>query len=161
MSDDLYDDEFDDEDLEPQGKRAIQELRKAEKRLKRENADLRKLQEESAGAVRRLAFLEAGIPAEKFGDPVVSDFMTAYAGDLTPAAIRQAAEVRRIVEPPAPAPEAGQHTAADAVSAGGITEGAIDRETEAINAIRNASSQEEVLRLYAQAGGNVKNPLDD
>lgn len=67
------------------------------KRLEKENAELRKQTAQFAETQKKMAFMEAGIPLDS---PMAKYFIKGYDGELTPEAIRVAAEEAQLVAPP-------------------------------------------------------------
>lgn len=83
--------DFDGDDQQPAEKNPLrQHLRELEKEV----AELRREKAEAAEAKRELAFAKAGIPMET---PMAKYFVKGYDGELTPDAIRQAAEEAGLV----------------------------------------------------------------
>ena len=136
--------EFDDETMD-QGQDPVRaHMRKLEKELKAERA----ARAEAEAAKRELAFVKAGVPLD---NPVAKYFIKGYDGEITPEAIRAAAEEANLVQPSKQAEEnkAEQEIwgrISKAQRAGEQSEPAEDWMTK-INNTRNA---DEVMTLLAQ-----------
>lgn len=88
IAEDLYED--DDQPQLPNPARAHQ------RQVEKENRELKKRLAEQETAVKELAFLKAGID---LNDPKTKYFVKGYDGELTPEAIRAAAEEAQFVAP--------------------------------------------------------------
>ena len=82
------------DDTDDQGK--PDPVRAQLKRVEAENKTLKAKADAADKAVRRLAFVDAGIDTSTL---TAQDFVKAYEGDLTPEAIREAATARKLIEP--------------------------------------------------------------
>lgn len=151
MTDDLDTDPQDDpRDTEPVGipRKDLKALRERSRRV--DEAEQR-----AAAAERRLAFAEAGI---SLSDPKLTYFVKGYDGDLTPDAIRQAAEEAGFIEA---AGQKGGGPNADELDAMRRLEAAAtgaqvlppDREAERNARLREARTEAEFDRIYAETGG--------
>jgi len=117
------------------------------KQLEKEAKELRKQVAEFAVTQRELAFAKAGIdPAS----PQAKYFVKGYDGDLTPEAIRAAAEEAQLITPQPvqvdPDKAAWQQSNRIAAGAETASEG-----PSWIKRIRDASSAEEVSEIFAEA----------
>ena len=117
------------------------------KQLEKEAKELRKQVAEFAVTQRELAFAKAGIdPAS----PQAKYFVKGYDGDLTPEAIRAAAEEAQLITPQPvqadPDKAAWQQTNRIAAGAETASEG-----PSWIKRIRDASSAEEISNIFAEA----------
>ena len=136
--------EFDDETMD-QGQDPVRaHMRKLEKELKAERA----ARAEAEAAKRELAFVKAGVPLD---NPVAKYFIKGYDGEITPDAIRAAAEEANLIQPSKQAEETKAEQEiwgriSKAQRAGERSEPVDDWETK-INNTRNA---DEVMQLLAQ-----------
>jgi hypothetical protein len=143
--------EFDDETMD-QGQDPVRaHMRKLEKELKQERA----ARAEAEAAKRELAFVKAGVPLD---NPVAKYFIKGYDGEITPEAIRAAAEEANLVQPSTQAAEnkAEQETwnkISKAQRAGEQSEPAEDWLTK----INNTRNQDEVMTLLAQMRQQANN----
>ena len=117
------------------------------KQLEKEAKELRKQVAEFAVTQRELAFAKAGIdPAS----PQAKYFVKGYDGDLTPEAIRAAAEEAQLITPQPvqvdPDKAAWQQTNRIAAGAETASEG-----PSWVKRIRDASSAEEISNIFAEA----------
>ena len=95
-------DTYDDDDTTEQ-EPGRNPLRAQLKRLEKENSELRKQTAQFAETQKKMAFMEAGIPLDS---PMTKYFIKGYDGELTPEAIRVAAEEAQLIAPPTPQNEA-------------------------------------------------------
>lgn len=86
-------DDFEYEDEQPVNQNPVRARMKA---LEKEAADLRKQIAEAQAAQRELAFVKAGVD---LNSPMARYFVKGYEGDLTPEAIRLAAEEAQLITP--------------------------------------------------------------
>ena len=117
------------------------------KQLEKEAKELRKQVAEFQSTQRELAFVKAGIdPAS----PQAKYFVKGYDGDLTPEAIRQAAEEAQLIAPqnnPQDADKAAwQQTNRIAAGAETASEG-----PSWAKRVRDAASEEELVAIFAEA----------
>jgi hypothetical protein len=117
------------------------------KQLEKEAKELRKQVAEFAVTQRELAFAKAGIdPAS----PQAKYFVKGYDGDLTPEAIRAAAEEAQLITPQPvqvdPDKAAWQQSNRIAAGAETASEG-----PSWVKRIRDASSAEEISNIFAEA----------
>ena len=139
-----YDSEIDDQmDVEPKQN----PVRARMKQLEKEASELRKQVAEFAVTQRELAFAKAGIdPAS----PQAKYFVKGYDGDLTPEAIRAAAEEAQLITPQPvqvdPDKAAWQQSNRIAAGAETASEG-----PSWVKRIRDASSAQEISDIFAEA----------
>ena len=143
MSD--FADEYYEEDDQPATEQ--NPVRARMKQLEKEANELRKQVAEFSVAQRELAFAKAGIdPAS----PQAKYFVKGYDGELTPEAIRAAAEEAQLITPQANPMDADkaawQQTNRIAAGAETASEG-----PSWIKRIRDASSSEEISAIFAEA----------
>lgn len=107
--------EFTDSEIEHEP----EEPRGLRKQIEEQAAKAREAEARAAAAERELAFAKAGLP---LSDPKMGYFVKGYDGDLTPEAIKAAAEAAGFLAPPAPevpAEELAQHQQAATLAATG------------------------------------------
>jgi hypothetical protein len=117
------------------------------KQLEKEAKELRKQVAEFSASQRELAFVKAGIdPAS----PQAKYFVKGYDGDLTPDAIRQAAEEAQLItpQPVQVDPDKAAWQQSNRVAAGAET---ASEGPSWIKRIKDASSAEEVSEIFAEA----------
>ena len=141
FEDDIYEDDYDQPASETNPVRARM------KQLEKEAKELRKQVAEFAVTQRELAFAKAGIdPAS----PQAKYFVKGYDGDLTPEAIRAAAEEAQLITPQPvqadPDKAAWQQTNRIAAGAETASEG-----PSWVKRIRDASSADEISNIFAEA----------
>jgi hypothetical protein len=143
--------EFDDETMD-QGQDPVRaHMRKLEKELKQSKQALA----EAEAAKRELAFVKAGVPLD---NPVAKYFIKGYDGEITPEAIRAAAEEANLVTPSQQAAETKAeqevwNKISRAQRAGETSEPVSDWTTK----INNARSADEVMQIMAQARQEAQN----
>ncbi len=109
------------DDTDDQGK--PEKLRDHEKAQAKRIKELEANEVKAAAAIRRLAFVDAGIDTSTL---TAQDFVTAYQGELTPEAIREAATARKLIEPKTdPTLDAEKETAQRIASARGAGESTV------------------------------------
>jgi ribosomal protein L12E/L44/L45/RPP1/RPP2 len=117
------------------------------KQLEKENREAKKLVAELQTAAKELSFAKAGIDVT---DPRFKYFVKGYDGEPTPEAIRQAAEEAQLITPQATPQDtdkaAWQQT--NRIAAGAETASSGPSWRKRIN---DASSQEELLAIFAEA----------
>lgn len=141
-----FEDDFNEDDYD-QPASETNPVRARMKQLEKEAKELRKQVAEFAVTQRELAFAKAGIdPAS----PQAKYFVKGYDGDLTPEAIRAAAEEAQLITPQPvqadPDKAAWQQTNRIAAGAETASEG-----PSWIKRIRDASSAEEISNIFAEA----------
>lgn len=141
-----FEDDFNEDDYDQPAAEA-NPVRARMKQLEKEAKELRKQVAEFAVTQRELAFAKAGIdPAS----PQAKYFVKGYDGDLTPEAIRAAAEEAQLITPQPvqvdPDKAAWQQSNRIAAGAETASEG-----PSWIKRIRDASSAEEISNIFAEA----------
>ena len=141
-----FEDDFNEDDYD-QPASDQNPVRARMKQLEKEAKELRKQVAEFAVTQRELAFAKAGIdPAS----PQAKYFVKGYDGDLTPEAIRAAAEEAQLITPQPvqadPDKAAWQQTNRIAAGAETASEG-----PSWVKRIRDASSAEEISNIFAEA----------
>ena len=142
---DFADDFYEDADDQPSTEQ--NPVRARMKQLEKEAKELRKQVAEFSASQRELAFVKAGIdPAS----PQAKYFVKGYDGELTPEAIRAAAEEAQLITPQANPMDADkaawQQTNKIAAGAQTASEG-----PSWIKRIRDASSSDEISAIFAEA----------
>jgi len=141
-----FEDDFNEDDYD-QPATETNPVRARMKQLEKEAKELRKQVAEFAVTQRELAFAKAGIdPAS----PQAKYFVKGYDGDLTPEAIRAAAEEAQLITPQPvqvdPDKAAWQQSNRIAAGAETASEG-----PSWVKRIRDASSADEVTAIFAEA----------
>jgi len=141
-----FEDDFNEDDYD-QPATETNPVRARMKQLEKEAKELRKQVAEFAVTQRELAFAKAGIdPAS----PQAKYFVKGYDGDLSPEAIRAAAEEAQLITPQPvqadPDKAAWQQTNRIAAGAETASEG-----PSWVKRIRDASSAEEISNIFAEA----------
>ena len=141
-----FEDDFNEDDYD-QPASETHPVRARLKQLEKEAKELRKQVAEFAVTQRELAFAKAGIdPAS----PQAKYFVKGYDGDLTPEAIRAAAEEAQLITPQSvqadPDKAAWQQTNRIAAGAETASEG-----PSWVKRIRDASSADEISNIFAEA----------
>jgi hypothetical protein len=143
MSEIEYDDFSDEEQQEPRKDPVRARLKQVEKELREKDSLLAKY----ADTERKMAFMEAGINAS---DPKFKYFVKGYDGELSAEAIQQAALEAQLITPQGQVSQedrnAWQQTNRVAAGAETASEG-----PSWVKRIRDASSQEEIVSIYAEA----------
>jgi ribosomal protein L12E/L44/L45/RPP1/RPP2 len=126
-------------------------MRQLEKELKANQQALT----EAEALKREYAFVKAGIPMD---NPMAKYFVKGYEGEITPEAIRTAAEEARLIQ--AAADNAATKSEADAWNrlsraqrAGETSEPVVDWNTK----LNQARNQDEVMQILAQARQEAQN----
>lgn len=137
-----YDEFYEDDDQQESNP-----VRARMKQLEKETRDLRKQVAEAQAAQKELAFVKAGID---LASPMSKYFVKGYDGDLTPEAIRLAAEEAQLVPP--------QKQVEDTDKAGWqesnkIANGATTSPNAPswVDRINGASSESELFEIFAEA----------
>lgn len=141
-----FEDDFNEDDYDQPATEA-NPVRARMKQLEKEAKELRKQVAEFAVTQRELAFAKAGIdPAS----PQAKYFVKGYDGDLTPEAIKAAAEEAQLITPQPvqvdPDKAAWQQSNRIAAGAETASEG-----PSWVKRIRDASSAEEISNIFAEA----------
>jgi hypothetical protein len=142
-----YDDEAGDQAKDPVRSR----MRKLERELQERDKQL----VEASAAQRELAFLKAGVPAD---NPVTKYFVKGYEGEVTPEAIRAAAEeagliTAQVQNAQAKAEQEAWNRLTKAQRAGETSDPIVDWNTK-LNQARNS---DEVMQILAQARQEAEN----
>jgi hypothetical protein len=141
-----FEDDFNEEDYD-QPASETNPVRARMKQLEKEAKDLRKQVADFSATQRELAFVRAGIdPAS----PQAKYFVKGYDGDLTPDAIRQAAEEAQLITPqPVQAdPDKAAWQQSNRIAAGAET---ASEGPSWIKRIRDAETAAEVSDIFAEA----------
>lgn len=144
MSDANY--EFEDDVMQDQ-QQSKDPVRAHLRKLEAENKALREAAAEAEAARRELNFVKAGVDPN---DPKFKYFVKGYEGDLTPEAIREAAEEASLIpgrNNERVAEQQSWNRVAQAAKAGQTSEPPVDYAQR----IANAKSPDEVMQLLAQA----------
>ena len=141
--DDYSEDDFTEQESNNGGNPVRQRMKQLEKELREANKRLA----ETAEASKKLAFMEAGVPLDS---PMAKYFIKGYDGELTPEAIREAAQEAQLI---APAPQVADTDKqawreTNRIAAGSEVSpappGWIDR-------IQSANSEQEIMSIFAEA----------
>jgi hypothetical protein len=142
MSD--FADEFYEEDDQPNESNPV---RARMKQLEKETRDLRKQVAEAQAAQKELAFVKAGLD---LNSPMAKYFVKGYDGELSPEAIRLAAEEAQLITP--------QPTVTDSDKAGWQESNRIAAGSETAppppswaKRIADANSESELMAVFAEA----------
>ena len=141
---DTYEDDDDETSETGQGRNP---LRAQLKRLEKENADLRKQTASFAETQKKLAFIEAGVPLDS---PMAKYFIKGYDGELTPEAIRVAAEEAQLVAPSTKVNEADKQAwrETNRIAAGSEVS---PEGPSWVKRIQEAESESELMAIFAEA----------
>lgn len=141
-----------------------EEPRGLRKQIEEQAAKAREAEARAAAAERELAFAKAGLPLD---DPKMTYFVKGYDGDLSPDAIKAAAESAGFLTAPAPevpADELAQHQqAANLAGTGepaGGWNGPIDQNPQYRAEIFQARSPEEAMAVMAKFGSPILTDFD-
>ena len=123
--------------------------------LEKEAAELKKQVAEAEAVKREMAFLKAGVPMD---NPVAKYFVKGYDGEVTPEAIRQAAEEANLIAKAADNAQAKSEADAwnritRAQRAGETSEPIVDWSAK----INQARNEQEVMQILAQARQEAQN----
>lgn len=136
-------DEFYEDDDQPESN----PVRARMKQLEKETRELRKQVAEAQAAQKELAFVKAGID---LNSPMAKYFVKGYDGELTPEAIRLAAEEAQLVTPSKPVDDtdksAWQETNKIANGAEVSPAG-----PSWVKRIQSANSESELMSIFAEA----------
>lgn len=141
-----FEDDFNEDDYD-QPTSETNPVRARMKQLEKEAKELRKQVAEFSASQRELAFVKAGIdPAS----PQAKYFVKGYDGDLTPDAIRQAAEEAQLITPQTVQedPDQAAWKQSNRIAAGAET---ASEGPSWIKRIRDAESVDEVTAIFAEA----------
>jgi hypothetical protein len=145
-------DEFDDETSDQSHKDPV---RAHLKKMEQENKLLRQQAAEFESLKRKMAFAEAGIDVNA---PVAKYFIKGYEGEISPEAIRAAAEEAQILKPTQKeVADDSEKRAWDRLQRAGNASETANQELDLHTKINQARSQDEVMQLLAQANqlGNI------
>jgi hypothetical protein len=145
-------DEFDDETSDQSHKDPV---RAHLKKMEQENKLLRQQAAEFESLKRKMAFAEAGIDVNA---PVAKYFIKGYEGEISPEAIRAAAEEAQILKPTQEeVADDSEKRAWDRLQRAGNASETANQELDLHTKINQARSQDEVMQLLAQANqlGNI------
>lgn len=140
----IAEDFYDEDDDQPQESNPV---RARMKQLEKENREIRKALAEAEQARREVNFLKAGIdPAE----PKFKYFVKGYDGDLSPEAIKAAAEEAQLITPQPAVDDTDKQAwqTTNKIAAG--AESAPDAPSW-IKRINDAQSEEELMAVFAEA----------
>ena len=144
-------DQFDDEVVEQTEKNPVRarmrELESEVKALRDKAAEAERLQ-------RELAFSKAGIPLDS---PMSKYFVKAYDGEVTPEAIRKAAEEASLIQPAKPAADDSEQRAWNRLQKVGAGSQTSDPVVDWNTRLNQARNQEEVMQILAQARQEAEN----
>ncbi|MGA1753574.1 MAG: hypothetical protein ACO395_09515 [Pontimonas sp.] len=123
--------------------------------LEKEAAELKKQLAEAEAVKREIAFIKAGVPMD---NPVAKYFVKGYDGEVTPEAIRQAAEEANLIAKAADNAQAKSEADAwnritKAQRAGETSEPMVDWNTK----LNQARNEQEVMQILAQARQEAEN----
>ena len=123
--------------------------------LEKEAAELKKQVAEAEALKREMAFIKAGIPTD---NPMSKYFVKGYDGEVTPEAIRQAAEEANLIAKAAENAQAKSEADAwnritRAQRAGETSEPVVDWNAK----INSAKNEQEVMQILAQARQEAEN----
>lgn len=144
--------EFEDETVDEAPKDPV---RARMRLLEKEAAELKKQLAEAEAVKREMAFIKAGVPMD---NPVAKYFVKGYDGEVSPEAIRQAAEEANLIAKAADDAKAKSEAQAwgritKAQRAGETSEPVVDWSTK----INQARSEQEVMQILAQARQEAEN----
>lgn len=141
-----------------------EEPRGLRKQIEEQAAKAKDAEARAAAAERELAFAKAGLP---LNDPKMGYFVKGYDGDLTPEAIKTAAEAAGFIgepEPSIPPEELAQHQQAANLSAGGGSEpawtGALHDNPQYQQEMAQAMTPEAAMAVMTKYGSPMTDPLD-
>lgn len=125
------------------------------RQLEKERDSLKQQVVEADVIKREMAFMKAGVPMD---NPVSKYFVKGYDGEVTPEAIRQAAEEANLIAKASDSAQAKSEADAwnrvsRATRAGETSDPVVDWNTK----INQARSQEEVMQILAQARQSTQN----
>lgn len=138
-AEDFYEDDDQQQETNP--------VRARMKQLEKENREFKKLLAEKEAASKELAFVKAGID---LNSPMAKYFVKGYDGELTPEAIRLAAEEAQLITPqPKPSDEDVKGwNESNKVAAGAE---AAPEGPSWVKRIADANSQAEIEAIFAEA----------
>lgn len=142
FEDDFYDDDDDQSNEPPQNP-----VRARMKQLEKEAKELRRQVAEFSQASREMNFMKAGIATD---DPKFKYFLKGYDGDLSPEAIRQAAEEAQLITPQSNPMDSDKQAwqQSNRIAAGSET---APPGPSWAKRIQDAASEQEVYAIFAEA----------
>ena len=142
FEDDFYDDDDNQSNEPPQNP-----VRARMKQLEKEAKELRRQVAEFSQASREMNFMKAGIATD---DPKFKYFLKGYDGDLSPEAIRQAAEEAQLITPQSNPMDSDKQAwqQSNRIAAGSET---APPGPSWAKRIQDAQSEEEVYAIFAEA----------
>jgi hypothetical protein len=142
FEDDFYDDDDDQSNEPPQNP-----VRARMKQLEKEAKELRRQVAEFSQASREMNFMKAGIATD---DPKFKYFVKGYDGELSPEAIRQAAEEAQLITPQSNPMDSDKQAwqQSNRIAAGSET---APPPPSWAKRIQDAASEEEVYAIFAEA----------
>lgn len=142
FEDDFYDDDDDQSNEPPQNP-----VRARMKQLEKEAKELRRQVAEFSQASREMNFMKAGIATD---DPKFKYFVKGYDGELSPEAIRQAAEEAQLITPQSNPMDSDKQAwqQSNRIAAGSET---APPGPSWAKRIQDAASEEEVYAIFAEA----------
>jgi hypothetical protein len=140
----IADEFYEDDDDQPQESNPV---RARMKQLEKENREIKKLLAEQEAAAKELAFVKAGID---LNNPMSKYFVKGYDGDLSPEAIRLAAEEAQLVTPQPQVLDQDKQAwqTANKVATGAET---ASEGPSWMKRIQNAESEQELMAVFAEA----------
>jgi hypothetical protein len=137
-------DEFYEDDDQPQESNPV---RARMKQLEKETRDLRKQVAEAQAAQKELAFVKAGID---LASPMAKYFVKGYDGELSPDAIRLAAEEAQLITPQKPVDDTDKQKwqETNKIATGSET---APPPPSWVERIRNANNESELLAIFDEA----------
>jgi len=137
--------EFDDETSDQQHRDPV---RAHLKKMEQENKLLRQQAAEFETLKKKMAFAEAGIDVNA---PAAKYFIKGYDGEISPDAIRQAAEEAQILKPTQKeVADDSEKRAWDRLQRAGNAGESANQDMDLVSKINQARNQDEVLHLLAQ-----------
>ena len=142
FEDDFYDDDDNQSNEPPQNP-----VRARMKQLEKEAKELRRQVAEFSQASREMNFMKAGIATD---DPKFKYFLKGYDGDLSPEAIRQAAEEAQLITPQSNPMDSDKQAwqQSNRIAAGSET---APPGPSWAKRIQDAQSEQEVYAIFAEA----------
>lgn len=140
-----FEDDFYEDDDQPQESNPV---RARMKQLEKEARELRKQVAEAQAIQKELAFVKAGLD---LNSPMAKYFVKGYDGDLTPEAIRQAAEEAQLITPQAPQETQAEKQAWQQTNKIAAGSEVAPPPPSWNKRIMDATSREEVYAIYEEA----------
>lgn len=141
------------------------DIREIRRRFDDQARKLREIEDRAAAAERELAFAKAGLP---LSDPKMGYFVKGYDGDLTPEAIKAAAEEAGFLttteRPSVPPEELAAHQQAANFTAGGqpegVFQGPVHENPQYQQEMQQAVTPEQAMAVMAKYGSPILSDLD-